>query len=215
MEDPPVVIFVPFLSAGVGASDYFRSGRCGEGGRVLGSVRKNSRSLTAAWSEDGNPACQPDEDPPAAILAPLVSRAAVESNLHCGRRRYEQSGGLLYGKRGGLVGPRRSNHPADRPVAPNDFTETTPAVISIAAREGVGEVAADDDLGGGSRAACGLPRGRWLGFAPLHPPHCPRGRRRARAITTPFRCSRIPCSGRSSCNPGHRACACSGGRSRG
>ena len=112
VEDPPVVIFVPFVSAGGGTSDYFRSGRCGERGRVLGSVRKNSRSLTAAWSEDGNPACQPDEDPPAAILVPLVSRAAVESNLHCGRR-YGQRSGLLHGKRGGLVGPRRSNHQID------------------------------------------------------------------------------------------------------
>ena len=169
VEDPPVVIYVPFLSVGGGTSKYCRGGAdpaisSGRSRCVLDSLEKNSRSSTAAWFEDGNPAHQPDEDPPAAIHVPLVSRAAVESKLHRGRR-HGQRGGLLCGQRGGLVGPRRSNHSDDRPVAPNSLTETTPAVISVAAREGVGEVTADDDLGGRSRAACGL-----LGPNQISPP---------------------------------------------
>ena len=160
VEDPPVVIHVPFPSVGGGTSEYCRGGAdpaisSGRSRCVLDSLEKNSRSSTAAWLEDGDPAYQPDEDPPAAIRLPLDSRAAVESKLDRGRR-YEQPGGLPYGQRGGLVWPRRSNHSDHCPVAPNSSTKTTPAGISVAAREGVGEVTADDDLGGRSRAACGL-----------------------------------------------------------
>ena len=55
VEDPPVVIRVPFLCSGGGMSDLRRSGRCGEhGGRLL-PPRKNSRYLTESWIDHGNP----------------------------------------------------------------------------------------------------------------------------------------------------------------
>ena len=47
VEDPPVVIRVPFLYSGGGLSDVHRSGRCGEHGGRLCATHKKSLSLTA------------------------------------------------------------------------------------------------------------------------------------------------------------------------
>ena len=148
MEDPPEVIHVPLLCSAGGKSDLRRSGRRGERGGLLRPHHKHSRCSAAAWFEDGNPADQPVEDQPGVILVPLSFRGGNESNLHRGRR---------HGERGILVGPRQYNRPAVRPVAPDAAIDDVLAAISVAARGGVGEIAAKDELVGESRGERGLP----------------------------------------------------------
>ena len=86
VEDPPVVIRVPFLYSGGGLSDVRRSGRCGEHGGRLCATHKKSRSLTASRFDDSNPADQPEQDSPAVICVPLPCRGDAEFNLNRGGR---------------------------------------------------------------------------------------------------------------------------------
>ena len=87
VEDPPVVIHVPFPSVGGGTSEYCRGGAdpaisSGRSRCVLDSLEKNSRSSTAAWLENSNPADQSEEDPPVVISVPLPCRGRACSNLN-------------------------------------------------------------------------------------------------------------------------------------
>ena len=94
-ENLSEVIHVSLLSSGGGKSDLRPSGRRGERGGLLRPHHKHSRSSTAAWFDDGNPADQLVEDPPGVILVPLSFRGGSEPNLHrCGR----------YGDRGMTMG---------------------------------------------------------------------------------------------------------------
>ena len=142
VEDPAVVIHVPFLCSGGGTSDLRRSGRCCEhGGRLLPPC-KNSRSLTAARFVDNNPAAQLEQDSPAIICAPLPCREAAEFNLNCrGTYGDRLNFGGRYGERSSLCWPRRCCRTAARLVdnnPANQLEQDSPALICapLPCREG-------------------------------------------------------------------------------